>query len=95
MGPPTSSPAGDDLWATRAALPLKASQASRQIQPLGWTLVAVACGFSGGIVPSEIIGIVGVLVFHQAIGITFLPVYLAVISGAGAPLASLFGRRRD
>lgn len=62
---------------------------------VGWTLVAVACGFIGGIVLSEIIGIVSVLVFHQAFGMKFLPVYVAVISGVGALLASLFGRRRD
>lgn len=29
--------------------PLKDSQTSRQIQPLGWTLLALACGIIGGV----------------------------------------------
>jgi uncharacterized protein DUF5957 len=64
------------------------------MKTLGWTLVALVCGFIGGIVLSEVIGIVGYLVFHQALGIKFLPVYLAVVS-AGVTLAvSLLARRR-
>jgi len=63
------------------------------MKTLGWTLVALVCGFIGGIVLSEVIGIVGYLVFHQALGIKFLPVYLAVVS-AGVTLAvSLLARR--
>jgi hypothetical protein len=49
---------------------------------LAWTLVAVVCGFISGIVLSEWIGIVGVVVFHHVMGIKFLPVYVAVASGA-------------
>lgn len=64
------------------------------MKTLGWTLVALVCGFIGGVMLSEVIGIVGYLVFHQALGIRFLPVYLAVIS-AGVTLAvSLLARRR-
>lgn len=61
---------------------------------LAWTLVALVCGFIAGIVLSEWIGIVGVLVFHQAIGIKFLPVFIAVSSGAVTLTVNLMVRRR-
>jgi len=48
----------------------------------GWTLLALACGWIGGKVLANIVEIVGVLVFHRAVGVTFLPVYLVVIGGA-------------
>lgn len=51
-----------------------------------WTLFAVVLGFIGGMVLSEIIGIVGYLVFHQLMGVRLLPVYTALAS-AGATLA--------
>lgn len=59
-----------------------------------WTLVALVCGFIGGIVLSEWLGIVGVMVFHQAIGIKFLPVYVALASGAVTLTVNLMVRRR-
>ena len=64
------------------------------MKTLGWTAVALVCGFIGGIMLSEVIGIVGYLVFHQAIGIKFLPVYLAVLSGGVTLVVSLLARRR-
>lgn len=60
----------------------------------GWTLLALICGFIGGIVLSEIIGIVSVLVFHHPFGIKLLPVYLAIVSAAIVLLVGLLGRRR-
>lgn len=64
------------------------------MKTLGWTLVALVCGFIGGVMLSEVIGIVGYLVFHQAVGIRFLPVYLAVISAGVTFSVSLLARRR-
>jgi hypothetical protein len=64
------------------------------MKTLGWTVVALVCGFIGGIMLSEVIGIVGYLVFHQTIGIKYLPVYLAVLSGGVTLAASLLTRRR-
>ena len=61
---------------------------------VAWTLVALVCGYIAGIVLSEVIGIVGYLVFHQAVGIRFLPVYLAVISAVVVLAAGLLSRRR-
>jgi hypothetical protein len=48
-------------------------------------LAALAAGFAAGILLSEVIGIVGMLVFQQPVGIKYLPVYLAILS-AGAVL---------
>ena len=61
---------------------------------VAWTLAALVCGFIAGIVLSEVIGIVGFLVFHQAVGIRFLPVYLGVISAVVVLAAGLLSRRR-
>lgn len=48
-------------------------------------LLGLAGGFLAGIVISQLVGIVGVLVFHQAIGVKFLPVYTAIIGAIAAP----------
>ena len=53
-------------------------------------LLGLTGGFLAGIVISQIVGIVGVLLFHQAIGIKFLPIYTAIIGAIAAPL--LVGR---
>ena len=45
------------------------------------TLLAIAAGFLAGLILSNVIGIVSVLVFKQPFGIKYLPVYLAVLSG--------------
>jgi len=49
-------------------------------------LLGLAGGFLAGIVISQLVGIVGVLVLHQAIGIKFLPIYTAIIGAIVAPL---------
>ena len=48
-------------------------------------LLGLAGGFLAGIVISQLVGIVGVLVFHQAIGVKFLPVYTSIIGAIAAP----------
>lgn len=55
-------------------------------------LLGLAGGFLAGIVISQIVGIVGVLVFQQAVGIKFLPVYTAIV---GAIAATLIVRRTE
>jgi hypothetical protein len=49
-------------------------------------LLGLAGGFLVGIVISQIVGIAGVFVFHQAIGIKFLPIYTAIVGAIAAPL---------
>lgn len=46
-------------------------------------VLAAVGGFITGIVLSEIIGILGVLLLHRAIGIKYLPIYLALASAVG------------
>ena len=53
-------------------------------------LLGLAGGFLAGIVISQIVGMVGVLVFHQVIGIKYLSIYTAIIGAIAAPL--LVGR---
>ena len=72
----------------------KNEQSRIGMKTLGWTAVALVCGFIGGIMLSEVIGIVGYLVFHQAIGSKFLPFYLAVLNGGVTLVVSLLARRR-
>jgi Family of unknown function (DUF5957) len=48
-----------------------------------------------GLMLSEIIGIVGYLVFDSAVGIKFLPIYLAILSAVVAPAVDARFRRRS
>ena len=54
-------------------------------------------GLIGGVVAalmlSEIIGIVGYLVFDSAVGIKFLPIYLAILFAVVAPIVDMRFRR--
>jgi hypothetical protein len=63
------------------------------------TIVAALLGLIGGIVAglilSEIIGIAGYLLFGSAIGIKFLPIYLAVLFTVVAPAVDMRLRRRS
>ena len=58
------------------------------------TLLALAGGFLAGVLLSEVIGIVGVLVFQRVVGIKFLPVYLAILTAGAALVIQLSDRRR-
>jgi putative Ca2+/H+ antiporter (TMEM165/GDT1 family) len=42
------------------------------------TLIALVVGFIAGMAMSEMIGIVGFVLLHRAIGIRSLPVYVAI-----------------
>ena len=59
------------------------------------TLLAVLAGFFSGIVTSEIIGIIGVLGFGRAVGIKYLPFYLAILFAILANLADARARRKS
>jgi hypothetical protein len=61
----------------------------------GVTVLAIVGGLLAGLVLSEIIGIVGMLVFGAAAGFKFLPVYLAIACGIAAPLLYWRSRRRS
>jgi hypothetical protein len=50
------------------------------------TMLALMAGFVIGIKLSEVMGIVGVLGFGRAVGIKYLPVYLAIVTAVGANL---------
>jgi Family of unknown function (DUF5957) len=55
--------------------------------------IGLVIGLVGGLVGSEIIGIVGVVVFDREVGIRYLPVVLGVAFAAGLPLADRMLRR--
>lgn len=58
------------------------------------TLLAISVGFLAGLFLSEVMGVISVLVFKQPFGIKYLPIYLAVISGAVALWVELTRRSR-
>ena len=58
------------------------------------TLVALIGGFLAGIVLSELIGITGFLLFDRAVGLRFLPLYLAIACAGAALVVNLLRRRR-
>jgi len=51
----------------------------------GVIVLALIGGLLAGLLLSEIIGIIGMLVFGIAAGIKFLPVYLAIAGAVAAP----------
>ena len=57
--------------------------------------LALIGGFIGGIVLSELIGITGFLLFDRAVGLRFLPLYLAVVCAGVALLADSLIRYRS
>jgi hypothetical protein len=61
----------------------------------GVTVLAIVGGLLAGLVLSEVIGIVGMLVFGAAAGFKFLPVFLAIACGIAVPLLYRRSRRRS
>ena len=57
------------------------------------TLVALVGGFLAGIALSEVVGIAGFLLFDRAVGLRFLPIYLAVVCAGVALAVDAVGRR--
>ena len=58
-------------------------------------VVALIGGFLAGIVLSEVIGVVGLLVFEDVVGIKFLPVVTALVAAAAAVVVKLRAQRRS
>jgi hypothetical protein len=58
-------------------------------------VVALIGGFLAGIVLSEVIGVVGLLVFEDVVGIKFLPVVTALVAAAAAVVVNLRAQRRS
>lgn len=61
----------------------------------GVIVLATMGGLLAGLLLSEIIGIIGMLVFGTAVGLKFLPVYLAIAGAVAAPLLYRRSRRRS
>jgi fructose-specific phosphotransferase system IIC component len=59
------------------------------------TVVALIGGFLAGIVVSEVIGAVGLLVFDSIVGIRFLPVVTAVVAAGAAIIVNRRAERRS
>jgi Family of unknown function (DUF5957) len=57
------------------------------------TVLALIGGFLAGIVLSEIIGVVGLLVFEDVVGVRFLPVVTALVAAVAAVIVTLRARR--
>jgi hypothetical protein len=64
------------------------------MRTLAVALVALIGGFLAGIALSEFIGITGFLLFDRAVGLRFLPIYLAVMFAGAALVVDLLRRRR-
>lgn len=58
------------------------------------TMLALIVGFFAGIVLSEIIGVVGFLLFDSIVGFKFLPLVSAFAAAGTAVVVSLRARRR-
>ena len=61
----------------------------------GVIVLATIGGLLAGLLLSEIIGITGMLVFGTAVGLKFLPIYLAIAGAVAAPLLYRRSRRRS
>ena len=59
------------------------------------SVVALIGGFLVGIVLSEVIGVVGLLVFEDVVGIKFLPLVTALVAAAAAVVVDLRAQRRS
>jgi fructose-specific phosphotransferase system IIC component len=74
-------------------------QLPRQIEGMGpmrtvvVTVLGLIGGFLAGIVVSEIIGIIGFLLFDSVIGFRFLPVISALVAGVAAVVINRRARR--
>ena len=58
-------------------------------------VIALIGGFVGGIVLSEVVGIAGFLLFDRAVGLKFLPIYLAIVCAGAALTVDALARRRS
>jgi fructose-specific phosphotransferase system IIC component len=66
-----------------------------QMRTVITTVLALIGGFFAGIVVSEIIGIIGFLMFDSIVGFRFLPVISAVLAAGAAVIVNTRVRRRS
>lgn len=59
------------------------------------TATALIVGLLAGFVLSEVIGIIGFLLFDRFVGIRFLPVLLAIVCAVAAPIVDRRVRQRS
>lgn len=59
------------------------------------TILTLIAGFAIGMGLSEVIGIVGFIQFHRAVGIKYLPVYTAIALAVIVNLVDFFARRNS
>ena len=59
------------------------------------TATALIVGLLAGFVLSEVIGIIGFLLFDRFVGIRFLPVLLAIACAVAAPIVDRRVRQRS
>jgi hypothetical protein len=57
-------------------------------------VVGLVGGFLLGLVLSQVIAILGLLLVNQPLGIKFLPIYLALAGAVIAPIVAARSRRR-
>lgn len=65
------------------------------MRTLAVTVSALIVGLFAGLVLSEVIGIVGFLVFDRFVGIRFLPILLAIACAVAAPIVDRRVRQRS
>jgi hypothetical protein len=61
----------------------------------GLIAVALVAGLVAGVVLSEVIGIIGFLLFHDAVGIKYLPIYLAIAGAVAVAVVDTRIRRKS
>lgn len=59
------------------------------MKPVGIPILAAIGGFVVGMMLSEWIGIIGFVMTGEAMGIRYLPIFLAVMAGMGAIVVQL------
>jgi hypothetical protein len=63
------------------------------MRAFGLACLGLVVGVLGGLAASEVIGIIGVVLFDRQLGIRFLPIVLGVALAVGLPIVD-HGRRR-
>src|SRR5262249_52520721 len=90
------SPGGCPRWRLSARRPPNPQPEGGEggMRTTAVTVLAIIGGLVAGLVVSEIIGIIAMLLFDTAAGIKFLPVYLALAGAIAAPVLYRRSRHR-
>jgi len=65
------------------------------MRTLAVSVTALIVGLLAGLVLSEVIGIIGFLVFDRFVGVRFLPILLAIACAVAAPIVDRRVRHRS